>query len=138
MRLTKKFLIYGNLCLVGIVILFVLLSQLFMAMDFKCAFASSLFMYCPGCGGTRAVYSLLHLDFLSALKYNIIVPLMLVLYIYFNISAIISLKKGDDTLFTKSRLIPIYIFVGAIIVNFIVRNILLWGFGIDLIGDFLG
>ncbi|MBQ3014183.1 MAG: DUF2752 domain-containing protein, partial [Clostridia bacterium] len=35
-----------------------------------------LFIYCPLCGGTRAVAALLRLDFVAALKYNAFVVLM--------------------------------------------------------------
>ncbi len=137
MKLTKKLLIWFNACAVFVLILFVIISKILTQMEYKCVFASKMFMYCPGCGGTRAVSSLLHFDILSAMKYNIIVPIMLVLYIYYNIVAIISIKKKEEDFFTNKRLIPIYVFIGVIVLNFILRNVLLWGFGIDIIGDFL-
>jgi hypothetical protein len=138
MKLTKKLLILINLCLFGGLVLFVALSQIAIAQDLKCTFATMMHMYCPGCGGTRAVYALLHFDIVSAIRYNILVPYMLVLYFYYNISAIIFIKRGGDEFWTKKRFIPIYVFVAIMLLNFVLRNILLWGFGIDLIGDILG
>ncbi|MGI6199877.1 MAG: DUF2752 domain-containing protein [Christensenellales bacterium] len=39
-------------------------------------------LYCPGCGTTRAVYLLLHGDFLGALRMNPILPVSLPLIAY--------------------------------------------------------
>lgn len=137
MKNTKRALIYGNIIAISILALFVLLSLALKELDIKCVIASNSYMYCPGCGGTRAVFSMLHFDFISALRYNIVVPLIGVLYLYYNIGAIISIIKGKEGFFNKKQLIPIYVFIGIVIANFIFRNILLWGFRIDLIGDFI-
>ena len=42
----------------------------------KCAFHSLTGLFCPGCGGTRALYSLLHGDFLAAIHYNLFAILL--------------------------------------------------------------
>lgn len=38
---------------------------------------------CPGCGMTRAFHSIMHLDFMSAIKYNIFSP---VLFLFFAVT----------------------------------------------------
>ena len=41
-------------------------------------------LYCPGCGMTRAVYSLLNLDIYQAIRYNVFAVILLpILIIYF-------------------------------------------------------
>ena len=39
-----------------------------------CFFSNVLGIYCPGCGGTRAVYALLHGEFMKAVWYHPLVP----------------------------------------------------------------
>lgn len=39
-----------------------------------CFFSNVLGIYCPGCGGTRAVYALLHGRFIASLWYHPLVP----------------------------------------------------------------
>jgi len=43
-----------------------------------CMLLSTLGIYCPGCGGTRAVYDIAHGDFASALQMNGFVTLLVV------------------------------------------------------------
>ncbi len=64
--------------LAGIYVLFTLLH-------IGCPIRFATGISCPGCGMTRAYYSLLHLDFGLALHYHplfMLVPLMVVLYLF--------------------------------------------------------
>ena len=51
---------------------------------YVCPLYAATGMYCPGCGGTRAAYDLMHLDVLGALSMNplvtIAIPLVVVLW----------------------------------------------------------
>ncbi|MBQ3040390.1 MAG: DUF2752 domain-containing protein [Clostridia bacterium] len=135
-RLKITFIIVNSLAVVG-VIAFVILSSIAMELDMKCTLVEKLHLYCPGCGGTRALYSLLRLDIISSLRYNIAVPFGAFVYIFYDIKAIIALAKRDEQFFSKQKFILIYAFIGILLLNFIVRNILLLGYGIDFIGDIL-
>lgn len=44
-----------------------------------CWFRKKLGLYCPGCGGTRMVQSILKLDFYQAFRYNPLVFVLLAL-----------------------------------------------------------
>lgn len=44
----------------------------------QCIFYRVTHLYCPGCGGTRAYYSLLHGDFVMMFRYNpLLVPFLI-------------------------------------------------------------
>lgn len=95
-----------------------------------CLFDKYLGIYCPGCGGTRALYALLHGHFLKALWYHPFVPYFAVVYLGFLLS------QGLQRLGMKSirgwRFHYWYLWVGAFILaaNWIVKNILRLGFSI--------
>lgn len=43
----------------------------------QCVFYDELGLLCPGCGGQRAFYNLLHGNFLEALHFNVLIVLLL-------------------------------------------------------------
>jgi hypothetical protein len=72
-----------------------LLIFIFAGQHYVCPFKYFLNIPCPGCGMTRAIFCILHLNFIGALKYNIlsiIVFLWLVLYFIFMIYDLIFSK----------------------------------------------
>ena len=78
--------------------------------------------YCPGCGGTRAIKSILHLDFYQAFRYNALVTVLIPFTIIFLIYKYI---------FNGKRKIPnsIWIFLLIIVILFgIIRNIYIFNF----------
>ena len=66
---------------------FTIVYVLFNKLNITCVFLKILGIPCPGCGMTRAAISLLKLDFISAIKYNIIVFFMpyVVAYIFLDL-----------------------------------------------------
>ena len=83
------------------------------------------------------MYALLRFDLLASLIYNPIVPLGAIVYVYYNIRAIIAIRKKDEEYFLTRKYTLLIILAGILIAYFIIRNILLFN-GIDLIGDVLG
>ena len=137
MKITRRIVIIGNALAILGLIAFLIASKLSIEAGLKCSMVENLHIYCPGCGGTRSVYALLHLDIISSIRYNIVVPFGIFVFLFYDIRAIISVVKKEENLFEKQKFILVYVFIGILLINFVVRNILLWGFGIDLIGDFL-
>ncbi|MBP5427783.1 MAG: DUF2752 domain-containing protein [Clostridia bacterium] len=100
-----------------------------------CPLHDLLHLYCPFCGGSRAVLSLIRLDFLTAIRVNPAVLVSLPVVLVFYVRALIAFFRGDVFAFRISRgwtVALLVLFVGF----FLLRNILLVGFGIDSAGDF--
>lgn len=91
----------------------------------QCAFLTITHLYCPGCGGTRSFYYFLHGKFIKSVMFNPFVPYTLAAYFVFMINTILvkTTKKAGFTRYPAS--ITIYVGVGLLIVQCIVRNILL-------------
>ena len=88
-----------------------------------CIFHKLTGLYCPGCGGTRAVVFLLHGDFLHSLVYHPFVPYAFVLCTWFMISQTIErLSKGRLRIGMHFREVFLWIALAIIIINFIVKN----------------
>ena len=99
-----------------------------------CFLHDRLFLYCPLCGGTRAVAALLRLDLFGAFRYNAFVTLVLFLAIVLDLWALVRLLKG------RSRLLPLpgwfWIFLSvAMVLYAVLRNDLMITHGIDPVGD---
>ena len=98
--------------------------------EMQCAFYSLIGLYCPGCGGTRAVYSLLRLRIFDAIKYNITVPFGAFVYIYYNVRAFIAGLKNDTEYFKNQKYPLCIVLVAVLLLNFVLKNVLLLLFGI--------
>ena len=98
--------------------------------EMQCAFYSLTGLYCPGCGGTRAVYSLLRLRIFDAIKYNITVPYGALVYIYYNVRAFIAGLKNDTEYFKNQKYPLCIVLVAVLLLNFVLKNVLLLFFGI--------
>lgn len=82
-------------------------------------------LFCPGCGGTRAVYSLLEGRLLRSFLYHPAVPYTVAVYILFVVSNVLyrsSLIKWHFLL----RPIYFYAAVAIIIVQWAVKNLILF------------
>ena len=93
-------------------------------------------LYCPFCGGTRALFELMTLDFLSVLKYNAFLLYLIAAFVFFDIRAAILILKGRKGAFTVPKWLKILtVCIG--VAYFVVRNLMLIAFDIDPIGDLL-
>lgn len=95
-----------------------------------CVFSALLGIYCPGCGGTRALKALLQGRLFLSIWYHPLVPYMAAVYLGFMGS------QGMHRLFPGRirgwRFHNWYLWVGVVLIgaNFIVKNVLRLGFGI--------
>lgn len=87
-------------------------------------------LYCPGCGGTRAVVAMLKGDFVHSVLYHPAVLYGTTLFlVYFVSQTLMRITKGKVKGLSMKPLY-LYILLAIIGVNFIVRNVLLLAFGI--------
>lgn len=90
----------------------------------RCFFHSLTHLYCPGCGNTRAVYSLIHGDIVTALRCNILVfvfsPILAYSFISFVVNTYLQKQWLKPITFTPLFCKVIVIFV---ISFWVLRNI---------------
>jgi len=126
----KKFVI-GNLIVTAFVVGFLIYAFLTVGKEgYGCVFYNETGIFCPGCGGTRAVISFLRLDLISAVKYNVAVPFGIFVYLYYNIRGIAAAIRGNYEYFSKQKYLLCIVLAIIIILNFIVKNVLALGFNI--------
>ena len=110
------------LILLGIFIYFFYLNDYFSIPT--CAIYTNLGIYCPACGGTRAVISLLHFDFLSSILFNPIVIYTLFFSTLYIITELINIIFHKKLNINFNLIIKIGIII--IVVNCIIKNILIF------------
>lgn len=99
-----------------------------------CIFHSVTGLYCPGCGGTRAVSALLHGQIATSFVCHPLVPCTTIVCGWFLISQTVERISGHRIkIGMKYRDVYIWAALGIVIINFIVKNLLLIIWNIDLL-----
>lgn len=99
-----------------------------------CLVNSTLGIYCPGCGGTRAIAALLQGDLATSFVCHPLVPYAVVGGGWFLISQSIErISKHRIKIGLKYRDLYIWMALGIVTVNFILKNLLLIVWNIDLL-----
>lgn len=90
--------------------------------------------YCPGCGGTRAVYALLHLQLFRSFVYHPLVPYAAAVYLWFMVSHTIDRLSGHR-IAVGMRYHPAWLWASLFIlaVNVLIKDGALLFFGVDLL-----
>lgn len=94
-------------------------------------------VYCPGCGGTRALFALLQGEVLRSLYCNPAVVLGIFLVLHYEIGIIITLVKKNGKRYYCSNLLLVGLYLGILVTFTIVRNYMLLECGYDMLHDFL-
>ena len=99
-----------------------------------CFLHDYLFLYCPTCGGTRALEALLRFQLLDAVKYNLFVVLLCLSVLVIDVRALVRLLRGEKRLYVISGKAWV-IFAVCLVLYFVLRNYLMIAHGIDPVGD---
>jgi hypothetical protein len=105
--------------------------------NMSCVFLKVFHLYCPGCGGTRALFSLLHGDILASLAYNPLLILTALFVLFYEIAYIVHIfgnVKPSAFFLRLYNILPI-IFVVIVILFAVIRNLLVIFFKFDPVGD---
>lgn len=100
---------------------------------FPCLFHLTTGLYCPACGGTRAVRALLRGNLKMSFQYHPIVLYMAAVILAEAASFVISKVTKNPRWYLGHETLFVYIAAGIIVVNWIGKNVLLVFFGIDLL-----
>lgn len=101
-----------------------------------CVIRSKYHIYCPGCGGTRAIEALLKLKLAESFHYNPLVLLFIVDLLVIVIVKVIERRK-NNVRYYNIRIMVHSLFLLSVIIFFLYRNYMLLYKGVDLLGDLL-
>lgn len=100
----------------------------FMNISAPCVFYTLTGFYCPGCGGTRAVLSLLHGHFLRSFFYHPVVIYTLVVFLWYYCSNTIEfLSKGKISIGMKLKTAHLLTGLIIILLQCLIKNIVIAG-----------
>ena len=94
-------------------------------------------LYCPGCGGTRAIFAFLQGKFWESLCLNPAIILGILLILHYEIGVILTLVKKNGKRYYCNSMIPAILYLIIVIIFAIVRNYLLIECGVDMLQDFI-
>ena len=134
------FLLISNAALLTVSLIYAHITVLSMESGIEtvsCIFKHNMKLYCPGCGGSRSLVYFLRLDILRSFIYYPALPVCALLVLDADVRAIISLIKDSPGAILGFKINALIIIPIIIILNFIIKNILLVCFGIDILGDII-
>ena len=119
------------------VVAVMLLQRYHLIPSFPCFVHEIFNIYCPGCGGTRALFALFHGQILYSLIYNPAILLGAALVLYYEAGVIITLIRRNGKVYFYQKSSLLYAYLVIVILFAVIRNWLLIEFQIDLIKDFI-
>ena len=103
---------------------------------FRCRISESFHIYCPGCGGSRAVFALCKGQILQSIRYFFPVPLAALCLLLSDIRMVLFLMGKGRFPSRRFGYTCIILCIACVMLQCILRNLLLFC-GIDLLGDIL-
>ncbi len=111
------------LILVIITLIYLVLSQFF-NIYIPCIFNEITGLYCPGCGVTRMLISMIKLDFYQAFRYNQLLFIFSPFILFLIINYIYCTFKKKESIYKKIPEKVWYILLTITIIYWILRNII--------------
>ncbi len=98
-----------------------------------CLFRTITGLYCPGCGGTRALIALLHGNLILSFFYHPLVLYVAVLAVIYLVSCVVSFAAKEPGFRFNPGSAYLVTALVIIIINFLVKNYFLIFRGIDIL-----
>lgn len=102
--------------------------------QFPCSFYEKTGVYCPGCGGTRAVFAFVEGKIVTSLYYHPAIVYMAVIYLVFLLRGFVTVCSGGKVPFMKVRVGYLYGLAGIVLGQWLIKLIALFGFHNRLLG----
>lgn len=103
----------NKIIFIGIIVLIISYGYYFLnsryGFSIPCPFHLITGFYCPGCGVTRMIFSILKLDFYQAFRYNPLLFILSILYIIFIVERVI--RKKDYKVSNKAAIVILVILI---------------------------
>lgn len=134
LRLTLIILCAGAVLLVGLCLLYFALAERFPFLSFRCVMSRVLHLYCPGCGGTRAVRAILAGDVIGSLRCHPVVIWGIAVCLMQFCRMLTALVRRDP----DRASLPNWTWISVVVLLFavfVVRNLLLVFWGYDVLGE---
>lgn len=125
------------ICIIGFSIYFVLelMGIPFSKVNpYPCSMLTAYGLYCPGCGGTRAMAALMRGDFVSSFLYHPAVPYTAVVLACYMISHTLNIFTKGKVKAMLFRPIYGYLLIAIIIVQWIVKVAIIFASGAYVLG----
>lgn len=100
-----------------------------------CFLDEQLHLYCPGCGGTRALFALMRFSLAESVLSNPIVLYLVFLFLYYYIGTTLAVLAKGRRIYFRPGYWMIWIGVLLIIWTGVLRNVLAIRYGMDYLGD---
>lgn len=130
---------YAGLLLLGVGVIMIPVMRHYILpmlekLPWGCILYRLLGVYCPGCGGTRSVNALLYGHIFESLWYHPLIVYCVVLYLVYMITwTFAKLRLFGREKGMKFRAGYLYSMLAIVAVNFIMKNVLKFCFGIIMI-----
>lgn len=140
-EIKKNLIIFSvmNLSLISFAVLYTLYFEITKGTphEIVCVFKDKFGFYCPGCGGSRSLSAFLHFDLPASFIYYPAIPVSALVILSYDARLLLTVIKNNTKYTDGYRFYPFILIPITIILTFIIRNVLLFGFGIDILGDIL-
>lgn len=121
---------------IGVLICVICLQQRGIFPHIPCGVHDILHLYCPGCGGTRALSYLLRGQVMRSLYYNPAIVLGILLIGYYEVGVLLTLFRRNGQRYYERKGWLVYAYLLILVIYSVGRDVMLL-MGYDLIGDFL-
>jgi len=129
----KKTFVLLHLAAAAALVLFLWAARLAEALGMRCLFREFFGLYCPGCGGTRALYALLQGRLLAAFLYYPALPVTVVILLSYDVRMLLSLLRGQMRYADGIDRRWLWLIPAVMLGYAVLRNVLLWCFGLDVL-----